>query len=443
MIHVEKLLLKNITEPRFQHQYQNSLGHTFVEYLSGVTLESDDHYSKFPWIYKNNNLAKHINIHLPKQLNNISIGKYFGKVGIELDQLLLSPPNIDNLVIEIPIYYLNIIPTKRLKFLLETHVVLLNDFQEFGCTYGIFAPHIVSFLTESNIMPKCLFLVGAGFQLNSEYKKLNLYTIPFEYWLLSSVAVQDFFLNAVVDTDHKNTLMSELYHQPKKNKYVCAVPTLKPRRHRIELLSHLDKIGILNQCDWSCALNQSKRFNNYVSTPNQSSNKVSSFTDEEINFINSYSFPKELEFNEQWQLKESPYSAIPTMTAVDWFNQYKFILASETYVGNEINPLLGGCGQLSEKTFKSFLYGSSVIVHGAKGSTEELSKLGFKTQFGNYDSSSVSEIGDILMEVYKNPVVDTELTVHNFDRITDLHFLTSLVATPLNKIADLINSIRR
>jgi tRNA A-37 threonylcarbamoyl transferase component Bud32 len=82
-------------------------------------------------------------------------------------------------------------------------------------------------------------------------------------------------------------------------------------------------------------------------------------------------------------------------------------------------------------------------VHGGKGSVEQLSALGFKTQFGNYDSSSVTEIGKLLTEIHKNPMVNTDMTVHNFDRITDLEFLTSLVTAPLAKIAELINSIRR
>lgn len=447
MIHIERLSLKNITDPAFQHQYQNSIGQTFVEYLSGTKPLSDDHYNKKMWTFNHINLIKHINDLLPKKLSNVSVGKYFGKKGIELDELLLASPVIDNLVIEIPVDYLFAISKKRLKILFESYIIMLNDFEEFCCTYGIYRPHIVTFLKELNIKPKCLFLVGAAFQMDSEYRELNIYTIPFEHWLLVSVSVQNFFLNAVTNKEYKDQLLLEITQQPKKNDYFCAVPVLKPRKHRIELLAHLDKIGILDHCDWSCALNQSKRFNNYVlsskARPAESADIFGSFTEDELNFVNKHSFPKELKFDELWKLQDSPYSAIPTITAVDWFNQYKFILVSETYIGDEIDPIMGGCGTLSEKTFKTFLYGSSVIVHGGKGSVEQLSALGFKTQFGNYDSSSVTEIGKLLTEIHKNPIVNTDITVHNFDRITDLEFLTSLVSTPLNKIADLINSIRR
>lgn len=447
MIHIEKLSLKKIKEPAFQHQHRNSQGQTFVEYLAGVIPLSEDEYNKKMWRFNNTNLIKHINTLLPKKLPDVSIGKWFGTDGIDLDELLINPPKIDNLVIELPVDYLSVISVKRLKLLFESHIIILNDFEEFCCTYGIYRPHIVTFLKELNIKPKCLFLVGAAFQMDSEYKELNIHTIPFEHWLLVSVSVQNFFLNAVTDKEYKDKLLLEIYQQPKKNDYFCAVPVLKPRKHRLELLAHLDKIGILDHCDWSCALNQSKRFNNYILSANYKStehdNIFDSFTEDELNFVNNHSFPKELKFDELWKLQDSPYSAIPTITAVDWFNQYKFILVSETYIGDEIEPIMGGCGTLSEKTFKAFLYGSSVIVHGGKGSVEQLSALGFKTQFGNYDSSSVTEIGELLTEIHKNPIVNTDITVHNFDRITDLEFLTSLVSTPLNKIAELINSIRR
>jgi len=444
MIHIEKISLKKIKEPEFQNQYHNSQGQTFVEYLAGVTPLSEDEYKKKMWRFNNTNLIKHINTRLPQKLSGVSIGKWFGETGIDLDELLLNPPKIDNLVIELPVDYLSVISVKRLKLLFESHTIMLNDFEEFCCTYGVYQPHIITFLTNHNIKPKCLFLVGAAFQLDKEYKDLNIYTIPFEHWLLVSVSVQNFFLDAVTDKEYKDKLLLEIYQQPKKNDYFCAVPVLKPRKHRLELLAYLDKIGMLEQCDWSCALNQSKRFNNFILHPNkrlQSNDNV--FNEDELNFMNKYSFPKELKFDELWKLQDSPYSAIPTITAVDWFNQYKFILVSETYIGNEMDPIMGGCGTLSEKTFKSFLYGSSVVIHGGKGSVDQLLNLGFKSQFGNYDSSNVQEIGKLMQEIQQNPVVDNDITIHNFDRITDLEFLTSLVTTPLNKIAELINSIRR
>lgn len=447
MIHIERISLKKIKEPAFQHQHYNSQGQTFVEYLAGVTPLSEDEYKKKMWRFNNTNLIKHINTQLPQKLSGVSIGKWFGTDGIDLDELLLSPPKIDNLVIELPVDYLSVISVKRLKLLFESHTIMLNDFEEFCCTYGVYQPHIITFLTKHNIKPKCLFLVGAAFQLDKEYKDLNIYTIPFEHWLLVSVSVQNFFLDAVTNKAYKESMLSELTHQPKKNEYFCAVPVLKPRRHRIELLAHLDNIGVLEHCDWSCALNQSKRFNNFILSsthaPRTDINFTDAFTDDEHNFMKKYAFPKELNFDENWKLQDSPYSAIPTITAVDWFNQYKFILVSETYIGNEMDPIMGGCGTLSEKTFKAFLYGSSVVIHGGKGSVEQLLNLGFKSQFGNYDSSNVQEIGKLMQEIQQNPVVDNNITIHNFDRITDLEFLTSLVTTPLNKIAELINSIRR
>ena len=67
MIHIEKLSLKKIKEPAFQHQYLNSQGQTFVEYLAGVIPLSEDEYNKKMWRFNNANLIKHINTLLPKK----------------------------------------------------------------------------------------------------------------------------------------------------------------------------------------------------------------------------------------------------------------------------------------------------------------------------------------------------------------------------------------
>jgi hypothetical protein len=439
MIHVEKLFIKGLDkEPSIAFVAK---GQTFIEYLNGIDL--DVTYNKKPWVYHNINLSKHINTALLQQLPNIKLGTYFGKTGIDLDQLLLNPPDIDNLVIELPIDYLPLISKQRLKLLLENFNVMLNDFEEFCTTYGIHRPHIVTYLTERSIKPKCLFLCGAPFQMSKEFETLNIYSIPFEYWLLVTVSVQDYFLNAVFSFDHKQQLLQQLGTP----NYFCAIPMFKPRKHRLELLTHLDQLDVLHKCDWSFGFNGGKKFNDAVLHPRKDARKsdqlMENITPEEHEFLKKYTFPKQLDFKEIWNLASSPYSTHPTITTVEWLNRYKFIVSSETYMGNEIENIMGGCATITEKTFKSFLYGASPIVHGGKGSIEHLTQLGFKTQFGNYDCSDVREVGKILLEAAQDPQPDNDIVHHNFDRITSFDFLSQLVFAPLQKIDDLINSIRR
>lgn len=438
MIHIEKIYLKHFSDTHPELSLA-AKGQTFVEYLTEINIEPSE---KPPWYHNKSKLSKYINSQILNSSTNVCVGKHYGKLGIELDQLLLHPPhNIENLVVELPVDYLPAISKKRLKKIFETHIVMLNDFEEFCTTYGVHRPHIVSILQENNIKPKCLFLVGAPFQMHRQFVDLNIYTIPFEYWLLVTVSAEDFFFNAVIDSEYKEKLINMLQQDASHH---CAIPIFKPRKHRVELLTYLDNIGALNECDWSFTYNHKKGFDAFATNPiGAVDSQLTDLSEEEQLFLSKYDFPREFDFEGKWKLSASPYLNPRTLISAEWFNRYKFTLASETYIGNEIDPILGGCASLTEKTFKTILQGSMPIIHGGKGSVEHLENLGFKSQFGNYDSSSLEDIGKILTEINQQPYVNKDMIMYNFDRITTLEFLASLVTTPLNKIADLINSIRR
>lgn len=421
MIHIEKLSLKNVGRYSWQ---------SFVDHLLGNKSTRTHILEK----KKINQSRSFINTDIiapyvfPK-LKNVSIGKYYGFDGADIDLLLASDPSIENLVIEISVDIINSLPKQKLKLLLQKYPVMLNDFEECGTLYGPPNAHLIEILSALNVKPKMLFLVGSCFQLH-DYPELNIYKIPFEYWAVSTAVIDGVFSEIIFDSDKKQKFIDILEKElPSK---FCSIPLFKPRVNRVELLTVLDQNGILHHTDWSLAYNLLKH--NYGNTVRYKVREP--YTDAQRQFLEKYDFPKFIEGPmEHWQDLISPHT--------DWFNKHNFSVCAETYMGDEIPTPMGGCGALTEKTYKSFLNGSCPIMYAPKGSVSHLESYGFKIFTGEFDSTNPHEVCSLLCELYNNPVYNTEHKIHNFQLLSNLDFLTGLVCEPLEKIAELINSIRR
>ena len=420
MIHIEKLSLKNIGKYTWQ---------TFVDHLLG-NRDTRQHILE----RTRKNLSRdfiatdRLSPYVFSKLGDISIGKYFGFKGADIDMLLATKPNIENLVIEISVDNINRLPKQKLKLLLETYPVMLNDFEECGTLYGPPNPNLIDMLTASGIKPKQLFLVGSCFQLK-DYPDLNIYKIPYEYWAMATAVINDTFSKAVFDNTVKQTLIDELDSEPSE---FCVVPAFKPRLNRVELLTQLDRKNILDKTDWSLAYNLVKH--NYAHTIRYK--KTEPYTNEHIEFLSKYTFPKFIEGPvTDWKDLISPLKL--------WFNRYKFAVSAETYMGHEIPNPMGGCGALTEKTYKNFLNGAAPIIYGPKGSITHLKSYGFKLFMDEYDSTDPNFVSNLLIELYKDPVYIKEHKIHNFELMSNVDFLAGLVCEPLFKIDELINSIRR
>ena len=413
MIHIEKLS----SESTRMYNWEN-----FCDFLiPGQTNKFQSSTNHNKWIETKFITSEYFSNSVFKKFPNVLIGKHFGTIGMDLDLLLLGHINIDNLVVEMSAECLKAMPRKKLKLLLETYPVILNDFMEFGTLYGMDQPHLVTFLNNLNIKPKQLFLVGGGFQLH-DYPQLNIFKIQFEFWTVVTVLLDEFFSNAVFNSKYKEQQLAKLENTPTK---FCLAPIYKPRYKRVELLALLDNLNILEKCDWSLALNSSPRVDSYAE------NAIEDFSP----FIQKYQFPRELTSTEKYNTLQKPQT--------DWFNRYKFYVSAETYIGDEMDMIMGGCSSITEKTIKSFLIGASPIILGGTGSLDHLDKMGFKTQFGNYDTTSTSDISKLLLEINDNPIYDAKLIQHNFNRITDLEFLIELFCQPISQISTILNNNQR
>jgi len=422
MIHIEKLSLKRITSYTWQ-----TFVDSFLHNNTSRILTLPDCAERFGR-HQDLNSLDILSPYVFSKLKNIEIGKYYGNVGIDIDILLLNPPPIDNLVVEITIDHINCLGKQKLKRLLENYIVALNDFEEGGTLYGPPRPHLIEILTQLNIKPKMLFLVGYCFQL-SDYPPLNIYKIPFEYWAVQTAIVDKVFAQAIFDSTIKQQFLDKL---EKDSTNFCAVPLFKPRKNRVELLVQLEKHQILNKTDWSLAYNLSKH--NYVTTIKYK--ETESYTDEQLHFLSNHDFPKFLEGpSVNWVDVISPLA--------EWFNKYKFNICAETYMGNEIPTPMGGPAGLTEKTYKSFLTGATPIMYGPKNSITHLRSHGFKLITDEFDTTDPVEVSKLAVYFYNTPTHTIDYKLHNFERITDLEFLTDLLCEPLHKIAELINSIRR
>jgi hypothetical protein len=421
MIHIEKLSLKNIGRYTWQ---------TFVDHFVGTDktrkyyIENSNHPSRRDSYIRSEKLS----LDLFQQAKDISLGKYFGTNGIDIDLLLLEEIKIENLVVELsPEHFKLLLQSKyRLKLLLENYSVLISDFEESGTLFGFNNPTIVEILSNLNIKPKQLFLVGGCFGMQ-DYPKLNIFKIQFDYWLSATPLANDFYSNAIFDNTYKQTMLDKLDNEPSN---FCIIPILKPRSPRLKLLTYLDSIDVLNKCDWSCGYNLTEHI--FSHKPKNSD----ALTKQEVNFLSKYEFPKLFNNLETtWASVCSPET--------EWFNKYKFYISAETYMGDEVKNEMGSMGFISEKTYKSFLIGSTPIIYGAKNSDAYLKSLGFKTASYEIDNTDYVAIGDLLHQKSLNKPYELDLVQHNFDLITNKDFLVSHIATPLNKIAELINSIRR
>lgn len=428
MIHIEKLSLKNIGKYNCQ-DLDLPTWQTFIDNFLG-TKETRTHLLEKR---KTNMVRNYINSQiitsnvLPK-LKGIALGKYFGQAGVDINELLVNSFNIENLVIELSIDNLNSLPRNKLKPLLESYPVILNDFEEGGNLYHNENLNLVKLLIDQNIKPKQLFLVGSGLQMQ-DYPQLNIYKIHYDYWLIACATIREHIL------DNKQSLLDNISSSTPSN--FCIVPMFKPRIHRLKMLSYLDSINILDKCTWSLGYNYSNAVDSY-----QLSNNGQHLGDTEIMnqidlFLSNHTFPK--------ILPNAPYDKWENIVLHDMsiFNQYRYYLVAETYIGDELSSPLGGCGMVTEKTYKCFLTAAAPIIYGPPDMSRHLNTVGFKTLTEHLDISDYRSVGNFLNELSLTQTHEKDLIQHNFDLITNKDFLADQVASPLNKIAELINSIRR
>ncbi len=421
MIYVEKLSNKNLHSYRFQTFIDNLL----ADKQSRINIAKEfanlkiRNYSKMDQLYP----------YLKSKLKQVELGKFFGPEGVDIDILLSDRSLPKNLAIEISLDHINQLPKKKIKLLLENFAIILCDFDEGGNLFGPSGPQLVSILSEYNIKPKQIFLVGGCFDMQ-DCLDLNIHKVNFDYWLIASIILDNKFSPALFDLSFKESVLQQLEKVPNQ---FCIAPVLKPRVNRLQLLSELDKNQILDKCNWSLGYNmkRSDRFfyNKYdfsgLSTEEQ--NNIS-------NFLNKYTFPK--------LLKNECNEFVDVITGSEWFNQYKFYLSMETYIGNEYSHCFGPHGFITEKTYKSFIIGSNPIIYGPTGSAEYLKNMGFRVPFCIDSSDNKDSIVQALHNL-TDTQYDVQVVQDNFDLITNLDFLLDSIAKPLEKVADLINSIRR
>jgi hypothetical protein len=419
MVHIEKLSLKNVGRYTWQTFVDNFLG--TKETRSYMLEERRPNVAR---MYINSEILTPLL--LPK-LNGVTLGKYFGMNGVDLDELLTQQLNIENLVIEISVDHISSMPKNKLKALLESYSVILCDFEEGGNLFVKQDTNLVKFLSDRNIKPRQLFLVGSGVQLK-DYPPLNIHKIHYEHWLIITATINDDFLN------NKQQLLEIIDTNTPSN--FCIIPIFKPRPHRLDLLAYLDAIEILTDCEWSLAYNANNKLNSYqhlfANTSNLSNLTVHTF-------LEKHNLPK---FISNVDITSYPFLAV---IAPDkkLFNKHKYHLVVETFLGDEMVTPMGGCGLITEKTYKPFLTGSAPIIYGPQEMNARLKITGFKTLTEHIDIDDYQSIGNLLKDLYHNQSYEKLLIQHNFDLITNKDFLADQVAAPLNKIAELINSVRR
>ena len=121
-----------------------------------------------------------------------------------------------------------------------------------------------------------------------------------------------------------------------------------------------------------------------------------------------------------------------------WLGKYKYYVGNETY--SEVEHIsLGTTKFLTEKTFKPMCMGAYPFINGVPGVEKHAVELGFKIHDHGYDHLAGAErilaICNILDQAYHEDRNVQEAVQHNFLHITNIDFLTDILAKPAMYIA--------
>lgn len=306
------------------------------------------------------------------QKNNILLGNLYGAEGISVTQLLAQP--VTDTWYEIGVDNYESLPTQH-KQLLDNYNLIIHDYPEGG---SLMVNHKSSHTTASG-----------GYTFGD----INL-------------PVFSLFVHS------ENTEDKTSYTGDKK---LALVLNRKPRQHRLDFLYELDNANILQDCDWSLAINfdEHSKLGHFSKSPNVSTQRWN--TAEDHPFVKKYRSVLPALLDEVTSYSE--HAIMPS----EFYGKYKWYVSTEAFM-DVLFP--------TEKTFKGFLTGASVLTVAQSGFNETLQKLGFKFQ-GDYDHLEGNARMKKIIEIMKTQSPDLDIVEHNYKLMRDINFQTSLVVDEL------------
>ena len=322
-------------------------------------------------------MMKHINKHYGEYLNkhlkdhDITYGS-----GIKLEKLLASKQK--DIRYEIDAKTLRHIPRLKVKSLCNSYKLLITDLYECGA-------EIAEFIRENpDLKYADTIFLSSGmddpkvYDTRQDFTKLPkntfLLNLPFCLYVATSHHLHKGYIAKDNTFEHKTL-----------------VPIYKPRSHRLTLLSKFDRAGILDDCEWSLALDA----NEYT--------KASDVNTEQKDFIDRYK------------------DVLPKFIERDNDIEDTLSLSRENHKWHVVTESFMDRIEITEKVFQAFLLKNPPLIVAAPGYVDTLISLGFivHADYEDYDlETQIDNIINIILN--KNP--STGFLEHNQQLCLDLDY---------------------
>jgi len=191
----------------------------------------------------------------------------------------------------------------------------------------------------------------------------------------------------------------------------------KPRTHRLSLLDHIDRQGLLGRVDWSLNTGYKPLVGDYC----QDHALGNDWEDEQ--YLSSHPFVERhrAELPKELYTPAGQYVS-PNILHPDFSCKYKLYLSVETHFDVPF---------ITEKTAKAFVGGLPVAVYGNQTSVDYLHSIGFQCiRLGDTMHQQLEDI----CELIESHEVDHDMVKHNHDLITDKAFITGLCVSAIHSM---------
>tara|TARA_R110001592_G_scaffold1058_2_gene6278 strand:+ start:597 stop:1835 length:1239 start_codon:yes stop_codon:yes gene_type:complete len=332
----------------------------------------------------------------------LAFGERFGTNGVSVEALLQLTEPLDNYWFEITPFDFLSIPTPQREQLISIYNIIVFDYIDGGYHVELTLPK--AYLNDERILNAS----GALDKFGNE-----------------TMCIPVFPHITYMEAKRTGNIVPESVIDNEKVKR-CIFPNHKPRPGRLATLARLDELDVLeNNVEWSLTVNweEEGEHGDFFKSPNVSLGRYSHSliqSDSVKQFVQTYksSLPKVLPNSTIELFKD----CIPLNKR--YAGNYSWKIACETYPHIKFN---------TEKTFKGFMAGMSVLTLGPKNLNKWLVNAGYIMEYSElYDHLEFGEerieaVIDIMLS--KQPNLDA--VRHNYKLSHDVEFLASLVVNPL------------
>lgn len=343
---------------------------------------------------------------------DIWLGKYYGTEGITITNVFGPDVDRDNTVYCIPIEKFARLSKVQATRLLNELRLMICDYSEGGFLMREYTNQIENNWETITNQVREVSISTSGLE-SFDHVQRTYCTMGMHY----------FPLLTLWETIRTNNLPSiEQIRTPIEKRKSLLVPVHKPRPHRVEMLSALDKRGLLANADWSLTVNfdESGELGDFLRTPNVSVTRYQDSATMPFVGKHKHLLPKTLPNDTVKKFAD----CIPLDK--QFAGQYKWYVSCETYHDFDF---------VTEKTFKGFLAGMPVLICGGVSPMTKVSDtLEFEMPYADeLDHLDHSEKRQAICDIVQAQQVDQDIIEYNFSVASNKRYL---IATMIERLVE-------